>query len=236
MEYILEVKNLTKKIGNKKILDNISFNIERGKHIGIVGKNGAGKSTLLKSLVGLYKINGGSILINGYDLKKDYKKAIKDVGAMIDGPGLYDYMSAKDNLEGLKIMFKNIPDDRVESLLCLLSLENSKCKKLKTYSFGMKQRLGLASALINEPKLLILDEPTNGLDPVGISDLRKFLKSLEDVTIIISSHLLSEIENICDEVIFIDRGKVIAQKRLLEKSSNFLEAEFLNMVEESNND
>lgn len=229
MDYILEVKNLTKKIGQNKILDNISFNIEKNKIIGLVGKNGAGKTTLLKSIVGLYKITGGEVIINGYNLKKDYKMAINEVGVMIDSIGLYDYMSAEDNLKVFSIMFKGVSEEKIKELLCLVSLEEYKFKKLKTYSLGMRQRLGLAHALINNPKLLILDEPTNGLDPVGIKDLREFLKSLKDVTIIISSHLLSEIENICDEVIFIDKGKIIGDYNLKECQIN-LEEKFLFLV------
>lgn len=235
MDYILEVKNLTKKIGKKRILNNISFEIERNKIVGLVGKNGAGKTTLLKSLVGLYNLDDGFVIINGFDLRRDYKNAIKEVGAMIDGPELYDYMSAKENLKAFKIMFKGIPENKIDELLNLMSLESCKHKKLKTYSFGMKQRIGLANALINDPKLLILDEPTNGLDPVGISDLRKFLKTLNGVTIIISSHLLSEIENICEEVIFIDDGKIIGKKDLNQIDSKSLEYEFLNLVGELNN-
>lgn len=235
MDYILEVKNLTKKIGNKIILSNISFEIERNKIVGLVGKNGAGKTTLLKSLVGLYNIDDGNIIINGFDLRKNHKNAIKDVGAMIDGAELYDYMSANDNLKAFKIMFKGISEERIDELLSLMSLESCRYKKLKTYSLGMKQRAGLANALINNPKLLILDEPTNGLDPVGISDLRRFLKTLDGVTIIISSHLLSEIENICEEVIFIDDGKILGKKDLKQIDSKSLEDEFLNLVGESNN-
>ena len=229
MNNILEVKNLTKIIKGQKILNDISFDVEKGKVIGLIGKNGAGKSTLLKSIVGLYKINGGNIIINGFDVSKDYKNAIKEVGVMIEAPGLYDYMNAEDNLKVFSMMLKGISEEKIKELLCLVSLEGCKYKKLKTYSLGMRQRLGLAHALINDPKLLILDEPTNGLDPVGISDLREFLKSLKDVTIIISSHLLSEIENICDEVIFIDGGKIVGEYNLKNCGFN-LEEKFLSLV------
>ncbi len=211
---ILEVKNLTKTIGKKKILDDISFSIEEGKIIGLVGVNGAGKSTLLKTIVGLYHIDKGNITINNYDLKKDFDKAISIVGAMIEEPAMYDYLTGEENLNLFKIMLKNVSEEKVKEIVKLVSLEGSIYKKLKTYSLGMRQRLGLAHCLLNNPKLIILDEPTNGLDPLGINDLRNFLKSLKDVTIIISSHILSEIENICDEAIFIDKGKIIGIKKI----------------------
>lgn len=208
MEIILEVKNLTKIVGKNKILNNMSFNIEKGKIYGLVGKNGAGKSTLLKTIVGLYKPTSGSVCINGYSLEKDYEKAIESVGCMIEMPALYDYMTGEKNLNLFKKMFKGVDENRVKEIVKLVSLEGSIYKKLKFYSLGMRQRLGLATALINNPQLLILDEPTNGLDPIGIKDLREFLKNLKDTTIILSSHMLNEIENICDRVIFINDGTI----------------------------
>ncbi len=209
---IIEVKNLTKKEGKKKLLDNISFNIEEGEVLGVVGKNGSGKTTLLKSIVGLIRPTSGEIIIDGYNLKKDFEKAIKNVGCMIEIPIMYDYLSGKDNLEIYRMMFKGIPKKRVDEIIKLISLEGSEYKKLKIYSLGMKERLGIGVTLLNNPKLLILDEPTNGLDPVGIKDLRNFIKSLKGVSVIITSHMLNEIENICDKVMFIDNGKSIGIK------------------------
>ena len=164
---IIEVNNLTKIVGKKKLLDDISF-----------------------------------------DLKKDYKKAINSVGCMIEVPIMYDYLSGKDNLNMYRIMFKGIKKERVDEIIKLISLEGSEYKKLKIYSLGMKERLGIGVSIINNPKLLILDEPTNGLDPIGIKDLREFIKSLKGVSVIITSHMLSEIENICDKVMFIDKGRI----------------------------
>lgn len=220
MNKILEVRNLTKTIGKTKILDDISFEIGENKIVGLVGQNGAGKSTLLKTLVGLYIPTSGNVKINGYDLKKEYEKAMESVGCVIENPVMYDYLTGEYNLNIFKLMFKNISEDRIKEIVKLLSIENYKDKKLKLYSLGMKQRLGLAQALLNKPKLLILDEPTNGLDPLGISDLRKLLRSLNGVSILISSHLLSEIETICDEVIFIDRGRIIKISEI-EKTKRF---------------
>lgn len=205
---IIEVNNLTKIVGKKKLLDDISFELEEGEILGVVGKNGSGKTTLLKSLVGLIYPTSGEIIINGFDLKKDYKKAINSVGCMIEVPIMYDYLSGKDNLNVYRMMFKGIKKERVDEIIKLISLEGSEYKKLKIYSLGMKERLGIGVSIINNPKLLILDEPTNGLDPIGIKDLREFIKSLKGVSVVISSHMLSEIENICDKVMFIDRGRI----------------------------
>lgn len=221
MEKILEVKNLTKIIGKRKILDDISFTINEGSIIGLVGKNGAGKSTLLKTIVGLYHIDKGEIIINNFDLKKNYDKAIENIGCLIEEPSMYDYLTGEENLNIFRLMLKNVSEERVKEIVKLVSLEGSIYKKLKTYSLGMKQRLGLANALLNNPKILILDEPTNGLDALGIIDLRNFLKSLKNTTIIISSHNLSEIENICNEVIFIDKGKIIGIRKVNNKNNKF---------------
>ena len=209
---IVEVNNLTKNVGKKKILDDISFDLESGEILGVVGKNGSGKTTLLKSLVGLIYPTEGVIKINGYDLKEDYKKAINSVGCMIEVPVMYDYLSGKDNLNIYRMMFKGIKKERVDEIIKLISLEGSEYKKLKIYSLGMKERLGIGVSLLNNPKLLILDEPTNGLDPIGIRDLRDFIKSLIGVSVIITSHMLSEIENVCDKVMFIDKGKLLGIK------------------------
>ena len=211
---IIEVNNLTKKIGKKNLLDDISFSLEEGEILGVVGKNGSGKTTLLKSLVGLIHPTNGKIIINGFDLKNDFEKAIKNVGCMIEIPIMYDYLSGKDNLEIYRMMFKSVPKKRVDEIIKLISLEGSQYKKLKIYSLGMKERLGIGVSLLNKPKLLILDEPTNGLDPVGIKELREFIKSLKDVSVIITSHMLSEIENICDKVMFINNGKLINIKEV----------------------
>ena len=209
---IIEVNNLTKEIGKKKILHNISFSLESGEVLGVVGKNGSGKTTLLKSLVGLIHPTSGEIIINGFDIEKDYKKAITGVGCMIEVPVMYDYLSGRDNLNVYRMMFKGIKKERIDEIIRLISLEGSAYKKLKIYSLGMRERLGIGISLLNNPKLLILDEPTNGLDPVGIKDLRDFIKSLKGTTIIITSHMLNEIENLCDKVMFIDNGKVISIK------------------------
>ena len=211
---IIEVNNLTKKEGKKILLDNISFSLENGEILGVIGKNGTGKTTLLKSIVGLIHPTNGDIKIDGFNLKTDYEDAIKNVGCMIEVPIMYDYLTGKENLEIYRMMFKGIPKSRVDEIIKLISLEGSEYKKLKIYSLGMKERLGIGVSLLSTPKLLILDEPTNGLDPVGIKDLRNFIKSLKGVTVIITSHMLNEIENICDKVMFINEGKLIDIKEV----------------------
>lgn len=208
MKNVLEVKDISKKIKNQYILKNISFSVKENTIMGIVGPNGAGKSTLLKIITGLLKPDSGSIKINGYDLKDNFEKAIEEVGCVLDGMNLYENMTALENLELFKRMFKGIDEQKVKDIVRLVNLEKYLGKKVKTFSLGMKQRLNLAHALLNNPKLLILDEPTNGLDPYGIIELREFLKGLNDVTIIISSHLLNEIENICDEVLVLKNGQI----------------------------
>jgi ABC-2 type transport system ATP-binding protein len=208
MKNILEVKDINKKIKNHQILNEISFNVKENSIFGIVGLNGAGKSTLLKIITGLVKADKGSVKINGYDLNENFEKAIERVGCILDGMNMYENMTALENLELFKRMFKGVDENKVKEIVRLVNLEKHIGKKVKTFSLGMKQRLNLAQALLNNPKLLILDEPTNGLDPYGIIELREFLKNLNDVTIIISSHLLNEIENICDEVLILKEGKI----------------------------
>lgn len=224
-EYSVKVEHISKVIGGKKIIDDISFNLKSGSILGIVGPNGAGKSTLLKIMTGLYPIDNGDVYYNGISLKKDFENAIKNVGCLIESPNLYNNLSGLDNLLLFKRMFDDVDDDRIKEVINIVNLRGSIGKKFKTYSLGMKERLGIASALLNKPDILILDEPTNGLDPIGIKELRNLIKSLEDTTVIISSHLLSEIENICDEVIFIDNGKIIERKELTNENKQYIEFE-----------
>ncbi len=233
MDNMLEVNNINKKFGKQKILQNISFNVKRNSIFGIVGPNGSGKSTLFKVILGLYKSNSGSIKINGYDLKKDFEKALSCVGSVIETPNMYEGLTGLENLELFKRMFKGVDENKIKDIVRLVSLEKSIGKKVKTFSLGMKQRLGLAQALINNPSLLILDEPTNGLDPCGIIELREFLKSLDDVTVIISSHILSEIQNICDEVLILNKGKIEGIFKINANLKN-LENKFMEIIKYDN--
>ena len=208
MKRVIKVRNISKTINKKKILDNINFDIYEGEIVGLVGKNGAGKSTLLKIMTGLYSYDEGEIYYYNYNLKTDYEKAMSIVGTLIENPDMYGNLSGKKNLELFKSMFKGIDEGTIEEIVRIVEMEKYLGKKFKTYSLGMKERLGIASSLINKPKILILDEPTNGLDREGVKNIMKMLKDLKDTTIIISSHMLSDIEELCNKIIFINDGKI----------------------------
>lgn len=208
---VLKIENVTKKYGKKTIIDKLSLNIESGQVYGFLGPNGAGKTTTIKMIVGLINIDGGRILINNIDIVKNHKKAMKNVGAIVESPDLYKYLSGLENIK-LYSRMHNISKDRVNEIIKFLELEEVIKDKVKTYSLGMKQRLGLGVALLHKPRLLILDEPTNGLDPAGIKKLRDMLKKLahkENVAVFISSHMLNEVQIMCDKAAIIDKGKLI---------------------------
>lgn len=219
MKKAIKVRNVSKEINGKKILDNINFDIYEGEIVGLVGPNGAGKSTLLKIMSGLYPNDEGLVEYYSIDLKHNYEKAMSLVGTLIESPDLYKNLSGFDNLELFKSMFKDVDEKRIKEIVEIVEMEKHLGKKFKTYSLGMKERLGIAASLINKPKILILDEPTNGLDPIGVKNVMNLLKEMKGTTILISSHLLSEIEQLCDRVIFINSGKIVSIKTL-DKSSN----------------
>ncbi len=208
MKKSITVRNIGKTLGGKRILEDINFDAYEGEIIGLVGKNGAGKSTLLKLMTGLYTIDEGEIIYYDYDLKYDYEKAMSLVGTIIETPDMYKTLTGKKNLKLFKTMFKGVDEGTIEEIVKIVEMEKYLGKKFKTYSLGMKERLAIASSLINKPKILILDEPTNGLDREGIKKIMDILKGLKDTTIIISSHMLKEIEDICNKIIFIDNGKI----------------------------
>lgn len=212
MKKSIVVRDINKSINGKKILSDISFDAYEGDIIGLVGKNGAGKSTLLKVMTGLYSYDGGEIYYYEYNLKKDFEKAMSIIGTLIESPDLYRNLSGMNNLKLFKTMFKNVDEETIKEIVRIVEMEKYLGKKFKTYSLGMKERLGIASSLINKPRILILDEPTNGLDPVGIKNIFSMLKNMKDTTIIISSHMLNEIEDICNKIIFINDGKIVGMK------------------------
>lgn len=218
MKKSITVRNISKTLGGRKILENINFDAYEGDIIGLVGKNGAGKSTLLKLMTGLYTIDEGEIIYYDYDLKYEYEKAMSLVGTIIETPDMYKTLTGKKNLKLFKTMFKGIDEGTIEEIVKIVEMEKYLGKKFKTYSLGMKERLAIASSLINKPKILILDEPTNGLDREGVKKIMDILKGLKDTTIIISSHMLKEIEDICNKIIFIDNGKI--QKIKVKENSN----------------
>ena len=208
---ILKCENLTKKIKNKVIVENVSFSINKGDIVGFLGPNGAGKTTIIKLILGLIKITEGKVFINGFDIEKDFVKAIEKVGAIVENPDLYMYLSGYDNLKITANNYKNISKERINEVIKRVGLENRIKDKVSTYSLGMRQRLGIAEAIINSPELLILDEPTNGLDVEGIIEIRNLIKDLSNhgIAILISSHNLSEIDNLCNRIIAIKNGKIV---------------------------
>lgn len=209
---ILKCSNLKKQIKNKIIVENISFSVNKGDIVGFIGPNGAGKTTIIKLILGLMKLSEGKVFINGFDIEKDFIKAIEKVGSIVENPDLYMYLSGYDNLKIIANNYKNISKGRIHEVIKIVGLENRIKDKVSTYSLGMRQRLGIAEAIINEPELLILDEPTNGLDVEGIIEIRNLIKKLsqQGMAIFISSHNLTEIDNLCNRIIAIKNGKIIA--------------------------
>ena len=214
MNRAIKVRDLNKKIKGKQVLKNINFDIYEGEIVGLVGPNGAGKSTLLKLMTGLYSIDSGDIYYFDYNMKYDFEKCMAIIGTLIESPDLYKNLTGKENLELFKSMFKGVDENTIKEIVNIVEMEKYLGKKFKTYSLGMKERLGIANALINKPRILILDEPTNGLDPIGIKKIMDILSNMKDTTIIISSHLLSEIEYLCDKIIFINNGEVVKIKQI----------------------
>ena len=212
---VLDVANVTKKYGERFAVDNVSFQIFEGEIFGLIGPNGAGKTTIIKMITGLATPTTGTVFICGNNIITNFEKAIANVGGIIENPELYTYMSGMDNLKYFASLYPNITMDRIKEVVTLVGMEDRIYDKVRTYSLGMKQRVGIAQALLHNPKLLILDEPTNGLDPNGIKDLREFLKRLasrEKISILISSHILAEMEQLCDTVGIIDGGKIVEVK------------------------
>jgi ABC-2 type transport system ATP-binding protein len=218
-EPVVQLRNVTKRIGLNTIVHPISLDISRGRVFGLLGPNGAGKTTIIRMMVGLASITDGQITIQGASVKHDFEKAIQHVGAIVENPAMYPYMSGYQNLVQAANMLPRVNRKRIKEVISLVGLEKSIHKKVKTYSLGMKQRLGIAQALLHHPSVLILDEPTNGLDPAGIRELRDHLRRLADVegtAVIVSSHLLSEMELMCDEVAIIQDGKLVDVKSIQE--------------------
>ena len=216
---ILSVSNLTKIYKDKTVVDHVTFSLLPGQIFGFVGPNGAGKSTTIKMITGLASITSGEVRICGYSLKTNPKLAIGQVGAVVETPQLYPYLSGYQNLKIMASFYSKSAINRIQNIVKLVGMENRINDKVSKYSLGMKQRLGIAQALLNNPRLLILDEPTNGLDPNGIVEMRMLLKSLaknNNMTIIISSHNLAELEQTCDMIGIINKGKLIEYKTMAE--------------------
>lgn len=223
---VLEVSDLKKSLGKREIIKGVSFTIKSGEIFGFLGANGAGKTTTIRMLVGLIKPDSGTIKICGHDLKNETSKALNEVGAVVENPELYVYLSGRENLMQIA-RIRKISKEDVDDTIKLVGLEARIDDKVKKYSLGMKQRLGLAASLLSKPKLLILDEPTNGLDPSGILDFREVVQKAareRDMAVFVSSHILSEVQNLCDKVAFINDG-VIKSVEEINKDTHSMETD-----------
>lgn len=213
---VLEIKNLKKSFGKRKVIDDISLEVKEGEIYGFLGPNGSGKTTTIKMILRLIDNDAGEIKVNGYDTKKQFEKAMEYIGAIVENPDMYRYMTGRDNLK-LHARIRNVDSKRIEEVLELVGLKDRADEKVGKYSLGMKQRLGLALTLLHRPKVLILDEPTNGLDPAGIKKLRDILKEIahkEGVAVFVSSHILSEMQLMCDKVAVLDNGKIVKTEEI----------------------
>lgn len=223
---VLDLKNLTKKFGNRIAVNNVSFVIQEGEIFGFLGANGAGKSTTIKMITGLTTITSGDAFVNGFSVKYQFEKAMEQVGTIVEIPEFYNYLTGYQNLKYFAKL-SNIKDkNEIDRVISIVGLSNRIHEKVGKYSLGMKQRLGVAQALLNKPKLLILDEPTNGLDANGIREFRMLLKDLahkEKIAILISSHILSEMQNLCDTIGIIDNGILLETNRMSTIKQNVAE-------------
>lgn len=229
MKVILKTNNLCKDFKKQKAVNNVSITVRENSIYGLLGPNGAGKSTTLKMFTGMLRPTSGKVLFNGHEWNR---KDLEQIGALIETPPLYENLSAVENLE-VRAKLLNIPKNRIDEVLKIVDLQNTGRKKAGQFSMGMKQRLGIAIALLNNPKLLILDEPTNGLDPIGIQELRTLIRSFpsKGITVILSSHILSEVQLIADDIGIISNG-ILGYEGQMNKDED-LENLFIEVVRKS---
>ncbi|EOS55625.1 ABC transporter ATP-binding protein [Paenibacillus barengoltzii] len=216
-EPVVRMRDVTKRIGSKTLIDRLTLDIPRGQVYGFLGPNGAGKTTTIRMMVGLMSISEGDILIEGASIKERFEEAISHVGAIVENPEMYKFLTGYQNLLHYARMSPGVTKERIWEAVERVGMQNRIHDKVKTYSLGMRQRLGVAQAILHRPKLLVLDEPTNGLDPQGIRELRDYLRALareEGTTVFVSSHLLSEMELMCDTVAVIQQGRLVDVKSL----------------------
>ncbi|OFI06669.1 putative ABC transporter ATP-binding protein YxlF [Clostridium acetireducens DSM 10703] len=225
-EIILETKKLCKTFKKQKAVKDVSISVQKNSIYGLLGPNGAGKSTLLKMITGMLRLTSGEVLFDGH---KWSRKDLSKIGSLIESAPLYENLTAKENLKVRTTVF-GLPDSRIDEVLSIVELEDTGKKRAGQFSTGMKQRLGIAIALLNSPKLLILDEPTNGLDPFGIQELRELIRSFpsKGITVILSSHILSEVEQIADHIGIISGGVLGYEGEL--KRGEDLEKLFMNIA------
>ncbi|GAA3348879.1 ABC transporter ATP-binding protein [Deinococcus persicinus] len=223
-EPIVQLQNLSKTIRGKQLIQQLNIDLYPGQITGFLGPNGAGKTTTIRMMTGLMHPTEGKVIIDGLSLQEHYEEAISKVGVIVENPEMYKFMSGYKNLLHFARMHKNVTKERIMEVVKQVGLENRIHEKVATYSLGMRQRLGLAQALLHQPKFLILDEPTNGLDPAGIREFRMYLRKIaaeDNVSVFVSSHLLSEIELMCDRVAVIQNGKLIDIREIHNESTSF---------------
>jgi len=237
---LAEVGNVTKKVRRRVLLKDLSFAVERAEICGLLGPNGAGKTTLIRVMTGLIRPDSGDILIGGRSVVREREAAVANVGAIVESPIFFPYMTGRENLDNLALLHPNLPDRtarkrRIEEVLEVVRMDKRADEKVKTYSLGMKQRLGIAQALLGDPQLLILDEPANGLDPMGIRELRELILKLKTEfgkTVLVSSHLLDELQKICDRIVVIREGEQVfsGSREEMIGGSGSLEDAFVEMM------
>ena len=235
VDYVIETNNLSKIYYKNKVVNSVDMHVEKGKIYGLLGKNGAGKTTTMCMLLNLTYPSEGDIFLFGKNVNNHSNEIYSNIGSIIETPGFYENLTAFENLKIISKIRGNFNPHNINSVLQMVNLDNDKSKKFKDFSLGMKQRLGIAAAIMHSPELLILDEPINGLDPFGIKEIRTLLKRLSHefgITILISSHILSEIENIADVIGFMDNGiliEEISKEELYARLDKFVEFEVSNI-------
>ncbi|MBN6185536.1 ABC transporter ATP-binding protein [Aneurinibacillus sp. BA2021] len=227
---IVDVRGISKTIQGETIIHDLSFSVRRGEIYGLLGPNGSGKTCTIRLMVGLLSLTAGDVLIAGHSIKTERNKALSRIGAIVENPDLYGYMTGRQNLKHFARMYGHTAVDaaRMVEIADLVELTDVLDRKVKTYSLGMRQRLGIAQALLHRPDVLILDEPTNGLDPAGIRKLRDYLRRLakeENIAILLSSHLLAEIEMLCDRVVIIQNGRTIEERNVRNPEASIVRIE-----------
>ncbi len=216
---VLSAEGLAKKYGNREVVTDATFALHRGEVFGFLGPNGAGKTTTIRMLVGLVKPTRGRAVIDGHDVQKEFEAAMRRVGCIVETPDLYKFLTGRENLEHFARMIGDRAGNRIDELAALVKMDGRLDDVVKTYSLGMRQRVGIAQALLSDPAVLILDEPTNGLDPAGIREMRELIRRLADehgLAVFVSSHLLAEVEKMVDRIAIVHRGRTLATGTLEE--------------------